>query len=353
MNQQETGYDAVADLPLVVDGYDLEPHERSPSADFTRRTTVFALHGAGETGCGEDVSYEPEDHAALAAADPFEFAFEGTFGEFSDRLDETDLYDEPPARESNRAYRRWGLESAALDLALRQNETNLGTVLDRPYRPVRFVVSTRVDSMDRIDTLLGVNPEAEFKLDPEPSWGDEIFKPLAAMNEAEDRIRVVDLKGFYEGTMVDVPADTALYERTLETFPDAVVEDAFFTDETRPLLEPEADRLSFDYPVHGVESTGALPVEVRWLNIKPSRFGTVKSLLETLAWCEARDVQMYGGGQYELAVGRDQIQALASLFYADGPNDVAPREYNQQQPPQTLPRSPLAPPSNPVGFGGD
>ena len=35
---------------------------------------------------------------------------------------------------------------------------------------------------------------------------------------------------------------------------------------------------------------------------------------------------MYGGGQFELGHGREQIQRLASLFYADGPNDVAPSE---------------------------
>ncbi|MFC7227052.1 hypothetical protein N0B31_06530 [Salinirubellus salinus] len=347
MDHSETGYDAVTALPLVVEGYDLEHHERSPSADFTRRTTVFALHGDGETGRGEDVAYEPEDHEALAAADPFDLSFDGTFGEFSARLDRTDLFEDPPARETNRAYRRWALESAALDLALRQAETNLGTVLGRAYRPVRFVVSTRVDSMDRIDTLLDVDPDAEFKLDPEPDWDDELFDSLAAL----DRVRVVDLKGFYEGTSVDVPADPDLYERTLETFPDAVVEDAYFTEETTPLLEPEADRLSFDYPVHDVESVEALPVEVRWLNVKPSRFGTVESLLETIAWAEARDVRMYGGGQYELSVGRDQIQALASLFYADGPNDVAPRDYNEQRPPRTLPRSPLKPGGRPTGLG--
>lgn len=347
MDHEETGYAALAELPLVVEDYDLEHHERSPTPDFTRRTTVFALHGDGETGRGEDVIYEAADHESLAAADPFDLAFEGTFGEFSERLDGTDLFDDPPARESNRAYRRWALESAALDLALRQADTNLGTALGRAYHPVRFVVSTRVESMDRIDTLLDVNPEAEFKLDPEPEWSDDLFESLAAL----DRVRVLDLKGFYEGTTVDVPADPDLYERTLETFPDAVVEDAFFTEETTPLLEPHADRLSFDYPVHDVESVETLPVEVRWLNVKPSRFGTVESLLETVAWAEARGVRMYGGGQYELNVGRDQIQALASLFYADGPNDVAPRDYNEQQPPRTLPRSPLKPGSRPTGLG--
>jgi len=50
---------------------------------------------------------------------------------------------------------------------------------------------------------------------------------------------------------------------------------------------------------------------------------------------------MYGGGQFELGPGRPQIQALASLFYADSPNDVAPSEYNVGGPRAGLPRSPL------------
>jgi hypothetical protein len=46
----ETGYEAVAELPLVVQGYELERREPSPSADFTRYRTTLALRGAGETG---------------------------------------------------------------------------------------------------------------------------------------------------------------------------------------------------------------------------------------------------------------------------------------------------------------
>jgi hypothetical protein len=55
---------------------------------------------------------------------------------------------------------------------------------------------------------------------------------------------------------------------------------------------------------------------------------------------------MYGGGQFELGVGRRQIQALASLFYADGPNDVAPSEYNAGGPRAGLPQSPLPAPTD-------
>ena len=50
-------------------------------------------------------------------------------------------------------------------------------------------------------------------------------------------------------------------------------------------------------------------------------------------------------------MGRGQIQALASLFYADGPNDVAPLGYNEPEARAGLPASPLAPPAHVVGFG--
>ncbi len=60
---------------------------------------------------------------------------------------------------------------------------------------------------------------------------------------------------------------------------------------------------------------------------------------------------LYGGGQFELGVGRGQIQALASLFYADGPNDVAPMGFNEPAARAGLPASPLAPPIGAAGFG--
>ena len=53
-------------------------------------------------------------------------------------------------------------------------------------------------------------------------------------------------------------------------------------------------------------------------------------------------ITLYGGGQFELSVGRGQIQALASLFYPDGPNDVAPRAYHGEAHPG-VPPSPLTP----------
>ena len=61
-------YDGVRDLPLVVERYEPEPLSVDVSTGFTRRTTVVHLHGGGEEGVGEDVTYEGEHHDGFAEA---------------------------------------------------------------------------------------------------------------------------------------------------------------------------------------------------------------------------------------------------------------------------------------------
>jgi hypothetical protein len=78
-----------------------------------------------------------------------------------------------------------------------------------------------------------------------------------------------------------------------------------------------------------------------WVNVKPSRIGSLETLFAVYAHCDAAGLPMYGGGMGELAVGRRQIQLLASLFHPDGPNDVAPSDFNLADLPDDLPRSPL------------
>ena len=345
-------YERVADLPLTVAGYELTDRQRDTSSGFTRRTTTVALQGDGETGRGEDVTYEPGDHDSLRAVSA-DLAGEYTLDSFSDRLDEIDLWPEPPTQDPARHYRRWAFESAALDLALKQAGLTLGEALDRSYDPVRFVVSTRLSededgrpTTDRVETWRDIDPGMEFKLDPTPEWDADLIADLAAL----DAVRVVDLKAYYEGTDVDTPVDADFYRRVVEGLPEAIVEDAAITEETRPVFEGREDRLSWDYPITGISSIEALPFEPEWLNCKPSRFGTVESLLESIAYCEQRGIALYGGGQFELGVGRGQIQALASLCYPDAPNDVAPGEYNAPEPTSGLPTSPLEP-SDHRGFG--
>jgi hypothetical protein len=323
-------YDRIAHLKVELDGYTTERRTLEVSSGFTRVTTIVVAHGGGVERRGEDVTYQAEAHDRF----PTELDLSGrqTFDEFSTRLAAHEL----------EGYAPWAFESAVLDLALSQAGVSLGDVVDREYRPVRFVVSTRGDVRPWREHY----PALEFKIDPEADWTRGHMDELAATGA----IRVADLKGYYRGTVVDVPADPRLYRDVVEAFSESVIEDAFFTDETRPILAEAAERLSFDAPIHSVDDVLALEVEPRFLNIKPSRFGTWRRLLDTLAYGEERGISMYGGGQFELDVGREHIQAIASLYYADAANDVAPGVYNTPPPRPGLPTSPLKPPSKPRGL---
>ncbi|SFR61134.1 hypothetical protein [Halogeometricum limi] len=344
-------YDHVSDLDLSVTGYDLDRRERDTSSGFTRATTVVSLHGDGETGRGEDVTYETAAHDSFReTAVDFAVTGEFTLDEFSAHLSEQDLFfGEEPGQSIFRNYRRWAFESAALDLALRQADTDLADRLDRTYDPVRFVVSTRLEDPptgDRVLDWLDRNPELEFKLDPTSDWTDAVVERLAAT----DAVRILDLKGQYHGTTVDQPADADLYERVLAGFPEALVEDPELNEKTRPLFDGQEARVTWDYPIRGVETVEDLPWEPEWLNVKPSRFGSVESLFDTIDYCREHEIRTFGGGQFELDVGREHIHAIASLFYPDAPNDVAPKAYNDPNPTGDLPTSPLAPPTDPRGL---
>jgi L-alanine-DL-glutamate epimerase-like enolase superfamily enzyme len=82
---------------------------------------------------------------------------------------------------------------------------------------------------------------------------------------------------------------------------------------------------------------------VRIVNIKPCRVGRLQELSRLYAHCESAGIHMYNGGMGELGVGRGQAQLLASLFHPDAPNDIAPSDYNLENPPLDLPPSPLDP----------
>ncbi len=334
-------YDRLRHLELEVDGYTCERRELEVSSGFKRITHTVCLGGGGERGQGEDITYEPEDQETMPADLPLSGRW--TIDSFSRHMGGHVLFPTEPVQHGSHDYRRWAFESAALDLALRQSGTNLGAVLGREYRPVRFVVSTRLD----IASWLEIYPELEFKLDPSSDWDDTQIAAVAATG----RVRALDFKAYYKGTVVDTEPDPVLYKRAAEAFPDAILEDAACTDETIAALRGFEDRLSWDAPIHSLADIDALGFEPRYVNIKPSRFGSVERLFEAVDACLDRGVVLYGGGQFELGPGRPQIQALASLFYHDAPNDVAPGEYNAPDPRPGLPQSPLAPSKPPVGLG--
>jgi hypothetical protein len=339
-------YDRLAGLGLQVDGYRTERHELDVSSGFRRVTTEIVLVGGGIEGRGEDVTYAAEDHDDYPAE--FPLAGEWTLDGFSERVGGLDLFPgRPPQMEFVRPYRRWAFESAALDLALRQQRLSLGEALARPYEPVRFVLSTRLD----IKPWLAVDPRLEFKLDPTPEWDEALVRDIAATG----RVRQLDFKSFYTGSPVDNPPDPVQYRLVSDAFPGTVLEDPVLEGPAREALRGEEARFSFDAPIHSWADVQAVTEQVkaacgpdcdafvlRNLNIKPSRFGSLRALLDCVERAQAAGMVLYGGGQFELGIGRDQIQALASLLYADGPNDVAPREYHGEAHAE-VPPSPLVP----------
>jgi hypothetical protein len=345
-------YDRVADLPLTIDGYDLEGLAKTVSSGFERFTTVIRIHGGGEEGVGEDVTYEGALQLAQQEHGPtMPLAGEWTFDSFSEHLGALDLFPAgPPDREVYRLYRRWAFESAALDLALRQAGTTLADAVGRELGPVTFVVSSRMGdppTITPVTSRLARYPDLRFKLDATPDWDDSLIEGLIETGAVDS----IDFKGAYKGTVVDTETDPDFYRRIAEAFPDAWLEDPDLeTPEAREALRPFEERITWDAPIHSTDDILAMPVLPRTVNLKPSRFGSVKALFEGYDFCEERGMGAYGGGQFELGPGRGQIQYLAALFHPDAPNDIAPSGYDPIEPEPGLPASPLTPDPEPTGF---
>jgi L-alanine-DL-glutamate epimerase-like enolase superfamily enzyme len=346
-------WERLADLPLRIDSYEMESLQALVSSEFERKSTVIHLLGDGAEGLGEDVTYDAVDHE-IAQSDFHaggRLALTGSFtmGSFVQRVAELDLFAQPPQREVSRRYRVWAYESAALDLALRQAGTTLHEALGREPQPVRFVVSLRLGeppSMQPLRSRLERYPGLRFKLDPTSSWDEELIAQLAATGAVDS----VDFKAYYTGSIVDQPADAVLYERVVRALPDAWIEDPALTPETDAVLAEHRERFSWDAPIHSVADIEALRYAPKMVNVKPSRLGGLRNLLDAFDYCAQRGIDNYGGGQFELGVGRGQIQYLASLFHGDAPNDVAPTGFNLPEPPAGLLESPLAPAASAAGF---
>lgn len=324
-------YERVRELPLRVDEYELEPLEREVARGFTLRRTVIVLRGDGQEGRGEEVDYDPHAHQRFQERQS-ELPLVGTH-----TLDSFSVL-----QSGQTEYRRWALESAALDLALRQADLSLGAAVGRESKPLRYVVSMRGAN---VDSWLALYPDLRFKLDPDSEWGDELIERLAATG----RVDTLDFKGIYRGEF-GVPPNAQLYRTIAAAFPDAWLEDPALTPETSAVLSDARERITWDAGIHEWSDVEALPFAPRQLNCKPSRFGSVRRLFDFYDRCAETGIGLYGGGQFELGPGRAQIQLLASLFHADAPNDVAPAGFNVTAPVAGLPPSPLAVDAASAGF---
>lgn len=287
----------MAALPLHVESVEVQQWSRPALGGGIRRTAVVQLAGAGEAGLGEDVTFQDADR--LRSPPPLELFAVSTLGELWTALDAADLFEHAPGFDVVRSYRRWTLEAAALDLALRQAGSSLAGVLGVAPAPVRFVVSPPAGHVRRF-------PGLSLKLD-------------AGALEPGLLVEVVDFKA---------AGDLALVERAAGLYPAALFEDP-------PVAVPGV-RTSWDLSVRA-----AVDVRPDAVNVKPARIGSLRGLLEVYDACATQGIAMYGGGQHELGPGRRQIQRLAALFHPDAPNDVAPPGYNDAAAEQELPPSPL------------
>ena len=244
-------YDLLRDLPVEIESYSLEGLVLDVSSGFTRHTTVIKLAGDGEEGVGEDVTYDGDDQLRHQEAGAFlPLAGSHTIDSFSELVGGLDTFPQAPERDVYRIYRRWGFESAALDLALRQAGIPLTEALGREAGPLNFVVSMRLGEEPTSAPVRGIlenYPDMKFKLDATSEWTDELIEELRELGAVDS----IDLKGQYKGTVVDQAPDVDLYRKVIEAFPDAWIEDPDVTPETKPVLErrPRPGHLGRDHPL--------------------------------------------------------------------------------------------------------
>src|SRR5215216_1752242 len=346
----ESLWPRLAGLPLVIEACEYDRLHAVLAYEFERITTHVRLVGAGADGLGEDVSVVGESFTKLHETRPsLPLEGEWTLAGFCDRLATLELWPEPPEWDVALRFRNWAFESAALDLALRQAGRSLHDVLGFEPQPVRFVNSLglgKEPSLEPVRRRLARSPGVRFKLDAEATWSPALVDEVAATGAVD----TIDFKGQYGFEVKDPEALGALYDRVLAAFPDAYLEDPHDLPEIARRLGDHVERVSYDAPIGSVQDIGATPLPARVVNVKPSRIGSLRALFEVYARCTRQRRPMYGGGMGELGVGRGQIELLAALFHADAPNDVAPSAYNEDDPADGLPSSPLAPRPAAAGF---
>jgi len=340
----ESLWSRVADLPLTIATHRWE--SVVPPGEPEHGRYMLSLGDGTFEGHGEEVggTMMDEKGAFLALAPSLPLAGSWTLASFSDHVAGLDLWPEPPDWDMAYRLRRWAFESAALDLALAQNGRSLADALGRTPAPVRFVNSLGLGDPPSLATIgrrLERYPDLRFKLDAEPSWSASLIAEVAATGAVD----VIDFKGRYGIEVEDEAALLAMYREVVARFPDAILEDPHDLPEVTELLKPHAARVSFDAPI-----TMAADITTTIVNVKPSRIGSVRALLDIYDHCEQAGVRMYGGGMGERDVARGQIELLASLFHPDSTNDVAPSAYNMADLPAELPQSPLVPGAPAPGF---
>ena len=298
----------LASLRVEIDGLSVERGSAQVAGyyDGAPRPIAIAILQRGEkVGRGECVAWtEPEQDAFVAACGRLDLAPDGTLEDLSFRLAE-DL-DDP--------YHRAAVEGAAIDLALRQADTNMFRLAERPAVPVRFCrsIGRSSDPLAAMAPVLAETPDPRFKLDvPPEGWSAATWQALAGTR----RVVILDFKRESDLDQLRL-AHRAIPEAWLEDPPSQAI-----------TLDPHGDwleRVSLDGYVLAAVDLDDPEIPPAAINVKAPRVGGWLEALRCLEECRRRDLRAYVGGMFEVDVGRSQARVLASLFTADAWNDLAP-----------------------------
>ena len=299
--------DRLSALPVAIDGLRVERGALVVEGyyDEARPTGFAVLRGHGLTGRGECVAWTPAEQAEFAAAcDRLDLPRRSTVGETAGLL----------ARDLDDPYHRAAVEGAAIDLALRQANTNPFALAGLPARPVAFCRSIGVadDPQAAIVPVLEGDPDARIKIDvPDEGWPPTAWEILADTG----RIVVLDFKRGSDLDQVRL-AHAAMPRAWLEDPPVEAV-----------TLDPRGswrERVALDGYVLAAVDLDDPEIPPAAVNVKAPRLGGWIEALRCLEECRHRGLHAYVGGMFEIGPGRLQARVLASLFTADAWNDVAP-----------------------------
>jgi hypothetical protein len=248
-----------------------------------RPSTLVALSGEGHTGFGENVAFsEGEQQAFVHGVEGILARAAGPVGAM--------------LRSGLDPHDRAALEGALIDLAMRQAGLSLRDLCGVEEAPLRWVrsFSAREDPAAHARALGG-----ELKVDVHPRWDDGAIAALA-----REAVAILDFKG--EGSLEHCA-------RLSAAFPSAIFED--------PPVGCGHGRVAHDRSLLNARDVAVAVARGAWVNLKAPRMGGFLMALDALGLARGN---AYFGGMFEAGPGREQARALAALFCADAPNDLAP-----------------------------
>jgi L-alanine-DL-glutamate epimerase-like enolase superfamily enzyme len=278
--------EALAALPVIVERVDcrtgLLPLEGYGGEG--RPSSFVELHGLGQIGFGELVSFGEPEHLA------FRQRAAGLLRAQSGRVGELGGGGEP--------HERAALESALIDLALRQAGRGLGDLCGRDRASLRWAASFAALA----EPGPALPPRTELKLDVHPGWSESVVRDLAAR-----AVVILDWKG--QGSPEQA-------RRLSAAFPGAIFED--------PPDGSSHARIARDRPLGSARDVRDALGRGELVNLKGPRMGGFLELLRGLEAAAGKPGWAYFGGMFEVGPGREQARQLAALFCAGAPNDLAP-----------------------------